>query len=269
MDQHVKDYYKESSDKQANGHFHRVISLHENPSITQDEITERIPNFHKGWFELAHFSSKDRIDFMHDFWVLKIPFHLKFTPFIDKFFLGLDDIGIYLTQKKYEDPFEAHMVYSLKGDQGFFKGLSPATEQEISNLQNAFPNVLFPSDFLAFLNIHNGFSKATDTGIIPIQNIENCYANIQKQFSANELCTSSSHEVVDTKKLIPFYESFGMPYYQCFWEDWYPENEMGNVYYSAVNKTISNVKCSDPASDTMAFSTFTEWLMFYLESMES
>jgi hypothetical protein len=59
-----------------------------------------------------------------------------------------------------------------------------------------------------------------------------------------------------------------MPFYQCFWAEWYPEQEMGNVYYSGESKTISDVFGSFSSSETMAFTTFTDWLMFYLERID-
>lgn len=73
---------------------------------------------------------------------------------------------------------------------------------------------------------------------------------------------------VNPKSLIPFYESFGMPFFQCFWGDWYPQNVMGmgNVYFSMTSKTISDpLNYEDSSSLNMAFTTFIDWLMFYLE----
>jgi hypothetical protein len=70
---------------------------------------------------------------------------------------------------------------------------------------------------------------------------------------------------VNPKSVIPFYESFGIPFYQCFWGEWYPQQEMGNVYFSHTTKTISDVGGTDSSAESMAFQTFVEWLMFYLE----
>ena len=43
---------------------------------------------------------------------------------------------------------------------------------------------------------------------------------------------------------------------------------MGNIYYSGIEHTISDFK--DPAMwvENLAFSTFLDWLAFYLEGME-
>ena len=79
--------------------------------------------------------------------------------------------------------------------------------------------------------------------------------------------TNTKGELINPHSLIPFYESFGMPFYQCFYKDWYPETEMGNIYYSGNTNTISDVKNKDPSSEAMAFSTFSDWLIFYLETI--
>jgi hypothetical protein len=80
-----------------------------------------------------------------------------------------------------------------------------------------------------------------------------------------EVIKTSDGIEVDPKTLIPFYESFGMPFFQCFWTEWYPEEEMGNVYYSGVSKKILVAEDERPSEENMAFPTFLDWLMFYLE----
>jgi hypothetical protein len=59
-----------------------------------------------------------------------------------------------------------------------------------------------------------------------------------------------------------------MPFFQCFWGEWYPEREMGNVYYSGFTRSISDYTQFGVGVETMAFETFTDWLMFYLETIE-
>ena len=93
-----------------------------------------------------------------------------------------------------------------------------------------------------------------------------CYTRFQKLLDNSEPLISPEGEVIDLKKLIPFYESFGMPVFQCFYSDWYPEQEMGNVYYSGLTQTISDLKL--PLSESLAFPTFLDWLLFYLEKVE-
>lgn len=266
MDQHVRELYQSSSEDGSRGHFHEVIALHETKELQWKEIRQKASELPKGWYELSRLSAQDRIDFTRDFWLSKLPFQPKLSQFLTQFFQKLDDIAIFLVQKKFDDPFESHLIYSLKNDEGYFRGLSPASEQKILALKNAFPNFILPDDFIRFLQIHDGFCKATDTGIISSAHIPETFTSFQMLLEQENV--TSGNRPVDPKTLIPFYESFGMPFFQCFWAEWYPENEMGNVYYSGLTKSISNVKCRDPVTENMAFATFLDWLMFYLETIE-
>jgi hypothetical protein len=269
MDQHIKEYYLQSGSGSDKGCFHQVISINEKEGISWEKISRMCPTLQKGWYELMQLPSQDRIDFVRDFWLNKLPYHPKLDEFLTRFFSGLDDICLFIIQKKFDDPFGADLVYSLKNNSGFFRGSPPATEEEISTLSHLFPEFSIPSDYVAFLQIHNGFSKAADcTGITPTSLFEaHCFDFQQMLENEGNIITTVEGLPVDPKKLIPFYESFGMPFYQCFWTEWYPEQEMGNVYYSDLTKTISNVKAKD-STDSMAFSTFIDWLMFYMEQIE-
>lgn len=269
MDHHLKDFYRQFSDEAPRGNFHSVIALHQSPEMSWQAVQEKVPNLCRGWFELSHLKPQDRIEFLRDFWLAKLPYRNGLNELINRFFASLDDIAIFLTQKKFEDLFEAHLVYSIRDNGGFFRGNLPASEKTLNELQKAFSDYIFPNDYMAFLQIHNGFCKATDsTGIISAKKVPETYFSLQQLLQANDPITLSNHTVVDPKTLIPFYESFGMPFYQCFWTEWYPEQEMGNVYYSGDSKTISDVFNGGSSSDIMAFSTFTDWLMFYLERIE-
>lgn len=270
MDHHVKDYFRQSSDEAPPGNFHKVIALHDAPDFTWEAVKALVPNLCRGWFELAHLNPKDRIDFSRDFWLLKLPYSPGLDDSINRFFASLDDIGIFITQKKFEDPCEANLIYSIKGDGGFFRGGSPITEKNQENLQKYFSEYILPVDYFAFLQIHDGFCKATDcTGLTKSANIPESYENFQTLLQKYEPIMTSKGTAVNPKTLIPFYESFGMPFYQCFWAEWYPEQEMGNVYYSGEAKTISDVFSPGSSSEKMAFPTFTEWLMFYLERIDN
>lgn len=268
MDQHIKEFYHRSSGDEPHRNFHSIIALHEAPDIDWKTIGGNVPALPRGWFELSHLSAKDRLEFTHDFWQTKLPFRNKFTQFIDRFFASLDDIGIFITQKKFDDPFEVDLVYSLKDNQGFYRGRPPISEMNLDTLLKFFSGFILPVDYLAFLQIHDGFNKTTDcTGIIPSKDMPNTYLNFIRMLQQSELpIVSSQGNTVDPKNLIPFYESFGMPFYQCFWAEWYPEQEMGNVYYSTDTKTISDAFSREPSSSKMAFPTFVDWLKFYLES---
>ncbi len=268
MDRHAKEYYSFYSDGSPHGHFHRVIELNEDPMIDWPEASKMAPSLSRGWYELAQLPVQDRIEFTREFWLTKLPYHPQLNEFLIKFFSGIDDIGIFLTQQKYEDPFEVSFVYSLIENGGFFHGGAPATEQEIIALQKVFPDYILPSDYLAFLQIHNGFAKLTDTGITKSFEMSEAYSNFQKLLEKEYPITTAKGATVNPHALIPFYQSFGMSFFQCFWGDWYPDHEMGNVYYSSLTKTISDCTKTDDCVETMAFVTFTEWLMFYLEKID-
>lgn len=269
MDLHAKEYYSIYVDPGPHGSFHAVIALHDNPVLDWSQVSELSPTLCRGWYELAQLPVEDRIEFTRDFWLGKIPYHPDLNAFLNQFFASLDDIGIYLTQQKYDDLFIPHLVYSLANNSGFFHGEAGATEGEIIRLQKEFPNYILPADYLAFLQIHNGFAKLTDTGMTPITKIKESYDAFQKiAGEGEEPITTLEGISVNPQALIPFYESFGMPFFQCFWGEWYPGQEMGNIYYSALARIVVLCKERQDSAETMAFQTFTDWLMFYLEKID-
>lgn len=269
MDLHAIEYYSAYSEPGPHGHFHRVILMHDDPFLDWEEASKLSPKLCRGWYELAQLPIQDRIEFTREFWRAKIPYNPHFDQFLVKFFSSLDDVGIFLTQQKYEDPFEPHLVYSLSDNSGFFHGENPANDEEIISLQKDFPNYILPADYLAFLQVHNGFAKLTDTGLTPLTKMKESYEAFQRMLEERkDPLTTVRGDSINPASLIPFYESFGMPFFQCFWGEWYPEQEMGNVYYSGSAKTISTCKKMDESIETMAFETFMDWLMFYLEKID-
>lgn len=267
MDSHALEYYSSYSDENPSGRFHRVIALHENQDLDWIAVKEIAPTLGRGWFELAHLPVKDRIEFIHDFWLSKMPYRPQFSEALNKFFSSLDDIGIFLIQKQ-DHHFDAQLVYSLAENSGFFHGSIPANESEIIALQKEFPDYILPVDYLAFLQVHNGFAKLTDTGILKSTEMKAESISFQEMVDNEDAIVLTDGNRANPRSLIPFYKSFGMPFFQCFWGEWYPENEMGNVYYSGVTKTISDCTKSDYRTETMAFETYTDWLMFYLEKID-
>lgn len=268
MDRHAVEYYTPYSEKNPNGHFHRVIPLQDEPVLEWKEASELAPCLPRGWYELSRLDKKDRIDFIRDFWSLKLPYHPKIDLFLTNFFSSVDDIGIVLIQKKYEDPFQSQLVYSLSGNNGFFHGNPPINKEERSFLEKDFSQMTLPPDYLAFLEIHNGFAKLMDTGICSSNVMKENYTQFQDlMMGIDELKTTDGTQV-NPSSLIPFYQSFDLPFFQCFWKDWYPDQEMGNVYYSGLTHTISICKEGSEGCETMAFETFIDWLMFYLEKIE-
>jgi hypothetical protein len=269
MDRHVENLYRRATDDDPGGRFHEVIALHEAPDIPWRILSKKVPLLPRGWYELSLLPAQDRIEFCRDYWISKLPYQANLSEFLCRFFGSLDDIGIYLTQDKWGEPFDVNMVYSISGDRGFYSGELPASEEKIIALQENFPNYILPEDYKAFLLIHDGFWKATDsTGLTPSSKMKDCYKEFQQMIQGEPPVTTSKGAMVNPGSLIPFYESFGIHFYQCFWGEWYPQQEMGNVYFSHTTKTISDVKESDSPADAMAFPSFLAWLMFYLERVE-
>jgi len=268
LDRHIEDYYRSSGNERPQGGFHKVIALHDAPDIGWEQVSSITADLPKGWFEVSQLSSADRIDFISSFWFQRLPFRPRLEKVLTKFFSQLDDIGIFLTQQAADDPFGVQMVYSIEGDSGFFRAHPPASSETIANFKEAFPQHILPSDFLAFLQVHDGFYKYMDTGILQTAQIPRVYKMLQGLFADDDELTTKDGEAVNPNSLIPFYESFGMPCYQCFWGDWYPEDEMGNVYLSGVNRTVSSCAKRRAWAENLAFPTFLDWLMFYLERIE-
>lgn len=269
MDLHAVEYYSAYSEPGPHGHFHHVIALHDEPYLEWSKAAEIAPSLCRGWYELAQLPVQDRIEFTRDFWLATLSYHPDINDFLMKFFASLDDVGIFLTQQKYEDPFIAHLVYSLADNSGFFHGEGGAKEADIINLQKEFPNYILPADYLAFFKIHSGFAKQTDTGITPLSKMKENYQVFQQKLQeGEEPIITSKGAFVNPESLIPFYESYGMPFFQCFWGEWYPDQEMGNVYYSALARLICSCEKKEESAETMAFQTFNDWLMFYLEKID-
>jgi hypothetical protein len=269
MDFHAFEFYSTKAEPGPQGHFHKVIALHDEPLLDWPEVSQIAPQICRGWYELAQLSTEDRIEFTRDFWLTKLSYQPNLNDFLVEFFASLDDVGIFLTQQSYEDPFIAHIVYSLADNNGFFHGEKPASEAEIINLQKEFTNYILPADYLAFLQIHNGFAKLTDTGILSSSKMKESYEAFQKMLEeGDDTITTCNGSSVNPASLIPFYESFGMPFFQCFWGEWYPDQEMGNVYYSSEMRKISTCEKKEECAETLAFQSFTGWLMFYLEKID-
>lgn len=268
MDQHALEHYQSYSENVPHAHYHRVIALHEEPTIDWDEVSKLAPVLCHSWYELARLPVQDRLEFVREFWCSKFRSQPDFVTFTTNFFDSLDDLGIFLTQQCYDSPFEISLVYSLNDDEGFFHGKPPITEDEIIALQKVFPNYILPVDYVDFLSIHNGFAKQTDTGIRPSRDMQQSYQDLQMVLEKGEPLRTTSGVTINPKSLIPFYKSFDTPFFQCFYGDWYPDKEMGNVFYSGISHTISDFTKQDNNLETMAFNTFTDWLKFYLEKID-
>lgn len=250
------------------GHFHTVIALHEEPTRRWEEVSAQVPLLPRGWFELSRLPKHDRIEFTRDFWLSKLlptlPDETELAEKCADFFDRLEDVGVFLSQESEGSPFEVHMAYTLKEGEGFFHGYPPATKENIAALVRQFGHITFPRDYLAFLEIHDGFSKYVDTGLIRTRDMPRIYQRFLQVIGRNDV-VGPQGEVLNPASLVPFYESFGLHCYQCFFADWYSDEEMGNIYFSEGDNAMSNFLDSSHLEDQLAFPTFAAWLMFYLE----
>lgn len=270
MSDRVHDYFHESGeDFPRPGHFQKVVALHEMAGLKWDEISKEIPTLSRGWFELSQLPAEDRIEFTRDFWFSRLSAfvgEIDFERRLDLFFEKLDDLGIFATQEVKGGPYELHMVYCFKENSGFFHGSPPATEETLSNFTKQFGNFALPADYLAFLSIHDGFSKYTDTGLIKTRDMARSYLRFTTA-NAHEVILGPEGQLLDPKHLIPFYESFALHCYQCFSAEWCPDGVMGNIYYAEIDEGRFDFFYHTSLDEHFAFTTFLGWLLSYLEGM--
>jgi hypothetical protein len=256
----VRDFYR--AEEKGEPAFHAVLFLSENQE-SWDDASRKSAQLPRGWFELCRLSLEDRIGFVRDFWLNLLPYHPSFHLFINEFFGKLDDLGVILSQTKESNRWNVEMVYSLEDNRSFFRGLPPCSESELDELKSLF--VSLPRDFLAFMRIHNGFGKLSEMGLLRSEQITKVKQHLMDQFLWGERSLRLGNAIVDPGSLIPFYESYGLGSYQCFFNEWYPGSEMGNVYLSGIDYTISDYRNRKEWAEQMAFPTFLDWLAFYLE----
>ena len=268
MNEHARRFYSEFSEDTPQGNFYRVIYIQDLPDLSWGDARKIAPGLSKGWYELSRLSPGDRVAFTRDYWKLTLPYIPHVDAGITDFFSRVEDVSVLSVQKLVGEEPEAILVYSLKNNEGYFHGGAPSDEGATLNLQQYFSDHLLPEDFLAFLKIHDGFAKCTDTGIAKTLVIPRLYREFQEFLDSKMPLETLSGKAVNPRQLIPFYESFGMHCYQCFWGDWYPEQEMGNVYYCGLEHSLLDHEKGKEATENLAFSTFIDWLAFYLVDLQ-
>jgi hypothetical protein len=259
------DYFRGREAGAIGGGFHKVVALHEQEVSDWDFWQIEVPGLPRGWFELSRLSADDRIEFLRAFWAGRLPYSPKVDRAFNGFFNRLEDVGVYLTQEGVDTPMVAQLVYALEDEGGFFHAYPPASEEALASLLEIYEPQQLPADYLAFLSIHNGFCKATDTGVLSAMQVEEHYDRLQALLAERSPLTWNDGEIVNREHLIPFYQSFGLDSYQCFFADWYPENEMGNLFYSAEDHTVADHRGAGSPAEKQAFATFLDWLAFYCE----
>lgn len=263
MNSLVRQFFTGSKDNQ----FKEVLFLSEEPTITWEEVSKKAYNLPRGWYELSRISPRDRVEFTRDFWLDRIPYHPSAHPAFFEFFEQLDDVAVVLMRRNQDEPMDAELVYSFADNSSFFRGKPPCTDGEIQELKNEI-EVNLPYDFLSFARIHNGFGKLSEMGLLEMEEISYTRRRVMDMLMRTEKQVRSGGKIVDPGALIPFYEALGLSSFQCFFTDWYPGIEMGNVYLSGIDYTLSDVTDKKAWAENLAFPTFSEWLAYYLQGMD-
>ena len=183
---------------------------------------------------------------------------------MSEFCSRLDDTAPVISRK--DDELQPEMVYSLADNSTFFRGLPPASEEDLREFRNEI-GLTFPRDYLSFLRLHNGFGKLSELGLLRIEDVGIARQRVKGLLLHAEKSVKSEGRAVDPGSFIPFYEAYGLSSFQCFYADWYPGSEMGNVYLSGIDYTISRISDRKSWAENLAFPTFLEWLTYYLEGM--
>lgn len=260
----VHEFYQMKEQKGETPSFHAILFLADGKEEWEEVNQKSAGLLPRGWFELCQLAVEDRLAFTRDFWLDRLPYHPHAHESLGSFFEQLDDVGVVLSQLNQGDPWIPEMVYSLKENRCFFRGRPPAFETEIEEMSLAL-RVNLPRDYLAFLHIHNGFGKLSELGLLRIEEVIDAKRRLTEELMQIEQTLKLNGQIIDPGALIPFFEYVGLASYQCFFSDWYPGNEMGNVYLSGIDYTISDYMDRKGWVDQCAFPTFQEWLAFYLE----
>lgn len=234
-----------------------AVYLSEAPDLTWEEARKKYPRLTKGWHELCHLSPTVRLEFLRDYWVNALPYSPQLYAFVDRFFAKVDEIGMVAAKGG------IFLTYSMKEDKTFFLGGPPLVDQEIEGAMRSLDFSL-PQDFRQFFRIHNGFFRGGDTGIFSI----GVLVGEAERFISLEQSLTMGNQSISSVSLLPFYRSFGLDVYQCFYQDWYPDGGVGNVLCSLGEGTISDYRTKDKGRESLAFPSFIEWLMFYMEDVD-
>lgn len=260
MNDLAKQFYSGGKDSKIQ----EVLVLHEKDGKSWNELSEKFPDLPRSWFELSRVAREERVEFMCDCWLERLPFHPIAHPFLFQFFSRLDDLVVVLV--KQDNEFHPEMVYSLVDNRTFFRGLPPAIDQDIATFKTEMRSNL-PSDYLSFLRLHNGFGKLSEMGVLTTEEVFIARDRVRALLMNASQSIRWEGNLVDPESLIPFYKEEGLDSFQCFFADWYPTNEMGNVYLSGIHYTISDVSNRKTWSENLAFPNFLEWLIDYLAGM--
>lgn len=231
-----------------------LVFFHEKEKLSFEEAKKGFPQISKGWFELSKLQPPVRLEFIRDYWINAVPYFPHVYAAFDRFFSQVEEIGIVGSKRG------VYMTYTLKTT--FFIGGIPLSDEGIETLKGQF-DFPFPKDYLHFFRIHNGFAKGKDTGILPAEALPDACKNVRSR----EGIIRCGQEVVDLQELFPFYRSFGLDVYQCFYQNWYVDGQVGNVLCSLAEGKISDFRTREKGEEYLAFTSFLDWLIFYLEGL--
>ncbi len=262
MNSQIRDFFRVEGNHDP--HFKEVRFLSEEENLSWEEI-ERT-GLSRSWFELSRVSMEDRVEFSREFWLSQFGFHPKATAILDDFFDRLDDVAVVVCRQTEEEPWRAELVYSLGDNSCFFRGLPPADDEEIDWAKKMLSKNL-PHDYWAFLQLHNGFGKLTELGLLPLEEIEDAQNRLINACLGSDKLLRMGDAWLSPDSLFPFYEEYGVGSFQCFNAEWYPGSEMGNVYFSSIETTVSDISDRKVWSENLAYPTFLEWLTAFLEGM--
>jgi hypothetical protein len=243
--------------------YKEVIFLNDAP-VSWEEISKRAPDLPRAWFELSRISKEDRLEFSREFWLDRFPYHPSAHPLFFEFFEELDDIVVVLARKGEEPHLKAELLYSIRDSSCFFRGLPPCKEEDLESLFEEVGYVL-PRDYCSFMKIHNGFGKRSEMGLLKTQEIPEARKRVMDLILEAPEPVKSGSAMIDPVSLIPFFEELGLGSFQCFYSDWYPGSEMGNVYLSGIDYIISDIDDKKMWQENLAFPTFMDWFVCYLQ----
>lgn len=220
------------------------------------QARQSYPCLPKGWFELSRLEGQVRQEFLRDYWINALPYSPQLYAFIDRFFSRVLETAVVSSKRG------VFMVYALKGN--LMMGGPPLKDEEIKGIVSQIDFSL-SEHFLQFFRIHDGFFRAGDTGIFS----SSVLVEEGERFRNLNQTLKMGNHTLTTASLLPFYRSFGLDVYQCFYQDWYPDREVGNILCSLTERTVSDYRSKDERERGLAFPGFLEWLMFYMEDIEA
>lgn len=242
-------------------YFNKILKVNDS-QISWEDLKQEIPYFPRGWFELAHLSTKDRIEFTQAFWLSKFKKLDIQKGILDKlfqFFESIEEIVVMASRELEDVSYDVHMLYQLK-NQTVLHGYPPVDEEEVLQLQKMFSYMALPMDYLAFFSIHNGFSKFVDTGVISTYDLAKMRAIFENSFHEEWILVG--HHLLSIKQLFPFYGGVELEEFQCFFPSWLSdEKKMQNIsVYLAPEITLEVLN----QTEIKKFSTFLHWLLNYM-----